>query len=109
LEFENGVLIINYSKILPLISTVKSIVEPIIFQGRLSGKIRIERLNDRVTIGYDDVKSFEYLPELMHAIRKSSSSEIMGKYILCLRGAYINISRTGIFNNLYFMMGLVDL
>jgi hypothetical protein len=75
LEFENGVLIINDSKIIPLISTVKSIVEPIIFQRRLSGKIRIESLNNKVTIGYDDVKPFEYVPELMHAIRKSSSFE----------------------------------
>lgn len=78
LEFENGVLLINDSNILSTISTVKSIVEPIIFQRRLSGKIRIESLDDKITIGYDDVKPFEYVPELMQAIRKSSSSENYG-------------------------------
>jgi hypothetical protein len=78
LEFENGVLIFNDLEILPMILTVKSIVEPIIFQRRLSGKIRIESLNDKVTLGYDNVKPFEYVPELMQAIRKSSSSENLG-------------------------------
>jgi hypothetical protein len=78
LEFENGVHIINDSNILPLISTIKSIVEPIIFQRRLSGKFRIEIINNKITIGYDDVKPFVYVPELMQAIRKSSSSENFG-------------------------------
>jgi hypothetical protein len=78
LEFENGVLTTNEINMLPLISTVKSIVEPIIFQRRLSGKIRIESLNDKISIGYDDIRPFEYVPELMKAIRKSSSSEDFG-------------------------------
>jgi hypothetical protein len=73
LEFENGVLFINDPKPFPIITTVKSILEPIIFERRLSGKIRIESYNDRISIGYDDVKPFEYVPELMQAIRKSSS------------------------------------
>ena len=77
-EFENGVLTINDSNIFSTVSMVKSIVEPIIFQRRLSGKIRIESLNDKISLGYDDVKPFEYVPELMQAIRKSSSSENYG-------------------------------
>jgi hypothetical protein len=78
LEFENGVLIINDHNTPTIISTIKAIIEPIIFRHRLSGKIRIEYLNDKVTIGYDGVKPFEYVPELMQAIRKSSSSENYG-------------------------------
>ena len=78
LEFENGVLIIDDPDILPIVSTVQSILEPVIFQKRLSGKIRIESLNDKITIGYDDVKPFDYVPELMKAIRRSSSPEIFG-------------------------------
>jgi hypothetical protein len=75
LDFENGVLITSDSKTVPVITTIKSIVEPIIFQRRLSGKIRIEILNNKIKVGYDEVKPFEYVPELMQAIRKSSSSE----------------------------------
>jgi hypothetical protein len=78
LEFENGVLINNDPKILTLISAVKSIVEPIIFKRRLSGKIRIESLNDKITFGYDNVRPLEYVPELMQAIRRSSSSKNFG-------------------------------
>jgi hypothetical protein len=78
LEFENGVLLMQDSKTVPIIFTVKSIVEPIIFERRLSGKIRIEIFNNKINIGYDDVKPFEYVPELMQAIRKSSSPENFG-------------------------------
>ncbi|HEV3223562.1 MAG TPA: hypothetical protein VGZ90_11830 [Puia sp.] len=78
LEFENGVLLINDSKIFPIISTIKSIIEPIIFERRLSGKIRIERFNNEISIGYDDVRPFAYVPELMAAIRRSSSAENFG-------------------------------
>ena len=78
LEFENGVLTINDSNSLPIISTVKAIIEPIIFLHSMSGKIRIKSLNDKLTIGYDGVSPFEYVPELMKAIRKSSASENFG-------------------------------
>jgi hypothetical protein len=75
LEFENGVLITNDSKIHAIVSTVKSIVEPIIFERRLSGKIRIVNSNDNLNIRYDGVTPFEYVPELMRALRKASSFE----------------------------------
>jgi hypothetical protein len=78
LDFENGVLFINDPNPLPILLTVKSIVEPIVFEKRLSGKIRIESCNDKISIGYDDVRPFEYVPELMQAIRRSSSSENFG-------------------------------
>jgi hypothetical protein len=83
LEFENGVIIINDSnfrslKMHSIIGTVKSIVQPIIFQRKLSGKIKVERLNNKVTIAYVGVTPFENVAELMQAIKNSSSAEDYG-------------------------------
>ena len=80
LEFDKGSMIINDSNFRSLkthsvIGTVKSIVEPIIFQRKLSGKIKIERSDDKVTVAYMGVEPFEYVADLMNAIRMSSSED----------------------------------
>ncbi|HSZ33980.1 MAG TPA: hypothetical protein VK772_11750 [Puia sp.] len=78
LEFKDGVLSNGEPITNPMVDTVKSIVEPIIFQRELSGKIRIESYHNKLSVGYDSVKPFEYVRELMQAINSSSSSEDFG-------------------------------
>jgi len=59
---------------LTIIHRVKEVLQPAIKQNKLSGKIELTMLNDRLHIGYENIKPFEFTANLMELIKETNWS-----------------------------------
>jgi hypothetical protein len=62
---------------LALMHKVKAIFRPTIEQNKLSGKVELTFLSDRVHIGYENIEPFEFTGTLMELISSGNWSNIM--------------------------------
>lgn len=56
---------------LTMMHKVKEVLQPAIKQNKLSGKIEFTLLGDRLHIGYENIKPFEFTADLMKLITMS--------------------------------------
>jgi hypothetical protein len=76
-EFENGVIKIHPSQLDDpelafLLGEITEIVEPVILEDSLSGKIECTVYEGRMKVNYINVMPFESVPKLMEVLRDAS-------------------------------------
>ena len=59
---------------LTIMHRVKEVLQPAIKQNKLSGKIELTMLSDRLHIGYENIKPFEFTADLMELIKETNWS-----------------------------------
>jgi hypothetical protein len=76
-EFENGVIKIRQSQLEDpelafLLREITEIVEPVILEGSVSGKIECTVYEGRMKVNYVNVMPFDSVPKLMEVLRDAS-------------------------------------
>jgi hypothetical protein len=77
--FEEGdILISDISDVelgaIAIMHRVKEVLRPAIKQNKLSGRIELTILSDRLHIGYENIKPFEFTADLMELITSANWS-----------------------------------
>jgi hypothetical protein len=62
---------------LTMMHKVKEVLQPIIKQNKLSGKIEFTLLSDRLHIGYENIKPFEFTADLMKLITTTNWAHVV--------------------------------
>ena len=96
-EFENGVIKIQPSQLEDpelafLLGEVSEIVEPVILEGSVSGKIECTIYEGRMKVNYINVMPFEAVPKLMDVLRDASIYD-KRSWSFCLFREYNRVQR----------------